>query len=242
MTSWALRVEPCDPVRLVRRLGPLRLRAGLEGALADDGATWVRGAQSPDAALDVLLRATGAERYEVDPSGEVRSPGKRLPAGRLPRGPWRPLPALLALEVQPALAAVDEVARAPLTLVRGAATDDVEPGALVVERAAFVGWALGAPQRRLAPLDVAVRDPEHEVVVRGRPLPPLPGARFRVDDVVAVPCGLVLSPALDAATLRALLGLEPGDLAIFTAAGVERVEARWFAPATRSLARSLEAR
>ncbi len=259
--AWALRLEPCDDARLVSRLGPLRLRPGLEACADGDGATWVRGATAleHDPELDRLVRASGAARFVVDPTGEVRAPGRRLPAGALPAGPWTPLRAWL--RPAPGAARTTALPGGRVTLaLRRAPGPEVEPTALVVARDVFVRWALSAPQVRLARLEVAARADRPAVLVRGAPLPPLPGERLVVTDGVAVPSGWTVWPALDAATLREVLGVGEGDLGVLTvvddgAAGgaptsghtpaapatFERVDARWFAPASRALARALGA-
>ncbi|MCO5165758.1 MAG: hypothetical protein M9894_05245 [Planctomycetes bacterium] len=249
--AWALRVDG-PPARLVARLGPLRLASGVAacvdgdpaaGALArgDEVVVWLRGeALDPD--LDRRLRATGGQRFEVAPDGALRPPGRRLPVGRLPAGPWRPLAALLA----PAEAVARDAApgaRAPLRLVRDPAAPEA-PTALLVAAEALAAWAATASQARLVRLEVARRADAPEALVRGRPLPPLPGARLVVRGGVAVPAGLALAPALDPAALAALFDLAPGDLALVSgdvgdAAAVERVAHAAFAPLTRSLARSV---
>lgn len=261
--AWALRLEASCPARLAGRLGPLRLLPGLEVCAdldaAGGGAVWLRGATplEADPGLERLLRASGGQRFVVDPAtDEVRAPGRRLPAGALPAGPWVALPAFLRPASGVVASSALPASRAALTLTRGLACAPAAPGpetpeptALRVARDVFVAWALTAPQVRLAPLEVAARADAPELLVRGRPLPPLPGERLVVTDGVAVAVGLLVRPALDAATLRAALGLERGDLGLLTAqeagpgaaspAVLERVEARWFVPASRAQARAL---
>lgn len=240
--AWALRLDPCDPARVASRLGALRLRPGLEACVDGQGATWVRGPAplEGDPALAREVRASGGERFVVDPGGEVRAPGRRLPAGRLPAGPWTPLAAWLRPRAPAAAPAARPARRVALALVRAAADPGLPATALRADAPAFARWARGAPRMRLERLEVAARADRPEVIVRGDPLPPLPGERFVVGEGVAVPVGFVVAPALDAAALRGVLGLEEGDLALLSSAGVERVAARWFVPASRALARSLE--
>src|SRR5690606_24019845 len=150
---------------------------------------------------------------------------RRLPAGRLPPGRWTPLAAWLRPRAQAAAPAALSTTRATLTL-RRAPDPGLAPTVLRVDAGAFARWARGAPQVRLARLEVAARADRPEVIARGDPLPPLPGERFVVREGVGVPVGWAVAPALDPATLRAVLGVDDDDLALVGSNGVERVMAR----------------
>ena len=68
------------------------------------------------------------------------------------------------------------------------------------------------------------------------------GTRCVERDGVAVPAGFALSPAIDSASVRALLGTELGDLTLFAPAGTwDRITAGDFVAATRAAARATAA-
>jgi hypothetical protein len=75
-------------------------------------------------------------------------------------------------------------------------------------------------------------------LVRGRPLPPIPGTRYYERAGVAVPCGWGWPSWLTAELVRAALVIAPGTLALFSPAGTwEEIPADQFVRATRSAAR-----
>ena len=230
---WAVRLPPSS----APAAGALRLRTDVRVAEAGDW-LWLRGDQM-DAALDLELRKIpGARRYTVNPDGSVTEVGRRLPAADLPRGgAWPTLSSWLAPRPQPAALAGLTPARAPLRVERGGGERPAD--VLVTTAAAFAHYAAGAPAARLRRLRFAAAS-DGRAVIMGEPLPPLPGRRYSSDRGVAVPCGFVLSPRLDAAVLRPLLGLSAdGDLALFHDDGsYERVDALNFARAARGTARA----
>lgn len=228
-------------------------RPGVSACLVGD-ALWVQG--HDEAALppggeaatstERALRRSGGARFRLDPDGQLVPEGARLPAAeRLPAGPWRPLGELLRLALPPARAVVAEApGQAALRLVRDERDPGPDPcGLLVVDARGFAAWAVGAPAVRLAPLRIAARGDGPELLVRGAPLPPLPGARYVLDGPLALPAGLRLEPAVDAASLSSLLRLEPDDLLLASggpgAVALERVPGAAFVAASRGAARDL---
>lgn len=233
------------------RLLALRDAPGVLACLTGD-ALWVRGpVEAPPGATatEQALRRSGGARFGLDDEGQLVPDGARLPGPeRLPAGPWRPLGELLRLATPPAREVVAAgPPRAALRLVR----DERDPGGdagacglLVVDARVFAAWAVEAPAVRLAPLRLAARGDAPELLVRGTPLPPLPGARFALDGLLACPAGLRLEPQVDAATLAALLRLEPDDLLLARpgdegAVALERVPGAAFVVASRGAARDL---
>jgi hypothetical protein len=108
---------------------------------------------------------------------------------------------------------------------------------LVTSLAEWREFALHAPEIRLRQLRFAV-DEAGNVVVRGKPLPPLPGGQFVLRGNVAIQAGFALEPAVSADVLSRRLGLATDALALFHEDGTfSRIEAEQFVPATRSAVR-----
>ena len=228
---WALRL----PAASAHAVGLLRLRPGILVTEAGDW-LWLRG-DGLDDELDLELRKVpGAVRFTVGDDDAVTEFGRRLPADVLPGSQWSELSAWLAPFPQPAALPGVLSAKAPLSIVRGAV--ELPATVLVTTVIAVAEYATSAAAVRLNRLQLAAAA-DGRAVLRGDPLPPLPGRRYADEDGVAVPCGFALVPQLGAAALRALLGLGDGDLALFHEDGTyEHVAASSFTRATRGAARA----
>ena len=227
---WAVELAG----RAASAAAELRMEAGIE-VLEAAGSLWLRG-KAGDEPIDLMLRGLpGAIRYEILADGQLRPEGKRLPDGRLPDGPWVAIKSWAAVELPLATLAARCTERTPIALERASTTD--EPSILV---AAFADWsefAARAPQVRLEKLMFAA-SADGRVVVRGRPLPPIPGPRFYEQSGVAVACGRGWPSWLTADLVRATLEIAPGSLALFSPAGTwEEIAADQFFRATRSAVR-----
>jgi hypothetical protein len=102
----------------------------------------------------------------------------------------------------------------------------------------WTAYAIQAPQVRLNRWQFAAAQ-DGRAIVRGDPLPPLPGERWVEREGIAVPAGWRWSPPVEAAIVRAVFGLEPGDLALWQTDGTwRRIRAADFAPASRAAVRA----
>jgi hypothetical protein len=102
-------------------------------------------------------------------------------------------------------------------------------------------FALNAPEVRLRQLRFAV-DETGNVVIRGKPLPPVRGRRYVLDGNIAVQAGFTWDPAVTADVLSRRLGLSSEALALFHDDGTfSRIESEQFVPATRSAVRETAA-
>lgn len=233
-SPWAVRI----PLPHAWSAGGLRLRAGVL-ACEMDGALWLRGEFLSDELELELRKLPGGERYNVSaaPGGRTLTPrGARVPAGTLPAGPWAPLAEWLAPAAQPAALAGQVGQLASLRLQRTGREETAS--ALVTSLAEWTGYACDAPVVRLRPLRFAACG-DGRTLVHGTPLPPIAGRRYVERGGVAVPSGFVLAPALDPASLRALLGVGRGALALFDEDGsYERISADDFVAASRAAARA----
>lgn len=186
-------------------------------------------------ALDLSLRkAAPVRRYQLRPDQSLVPDGCLLPEGKLPGGPWLPLAALVEVAPQTAALAGQVMERAALRIVPGGAAS--EANVLLAALSDWADYADGAPTVRLRPLRFAAG--AAHAIIRGTPLPPIPGLHFVEKEGIAVPCGHTWSPALDAASMRALLRLDADDLALFVADGSwQHVPAAAFIAASRSAVR-----
>jgi hypothetical protein len=232
VTPWAVRL----PLASSSAAAALRLRAGITAAEHEEW-LWLRG-DDLDEELDLELRKLpGAIRYVTGPADTVTELGRRLPGGELPADVrWSPLSAWAEVKPQPAALGGEPPRRASLRLER---VDTEQPANILVTTVeAFADYATAAPLVRLRPLRVAASS-DGRAILRGDPLPPLPGRRYAERDGLAAPCGFGFSPALESAVLRRLLDLTPDDLALFHEDGsYERIDASSFARASRGTARA----
>ena len=228
--------------------GAMRLLAGVEvlvvgeergakreGREEKHGEVWLRGMSLDEATEAELRKAPCAARYFVRGEDRLLAWGERVPSGRLPEGDWRPIAEWVRPEPQAPASAGTPAGRVTPRVVRS--SEEREAALLVVAEAKWLEYASTAPAARLKPLVFAL-SADGRVLVRGTPLPPLPGTRCSEADGVAVPCGFAIDPPVDAAVLREALDLGPGELALFDErGGWERVSREAFVKATRSAVR-----
>lgn len=228
---WAARV----PAASLLHPGALRLRADV--TVCDEGdSVWLRG-EFADADLDIALRGLpGAQRHRVDDQGRVVPTGKRVPACTLPRAGWQPLPQWLAVALP--MSSLPGRLRERIALRLRAGGVETEANLLLTTLAMFAPWATVAANVRVQRLAFAV-DASGRALVRGTPLPPLPGRLYVEHHGVALPCGCEFEPRLPAAIVARVLRLEGDEVALFAADGsCERVPANRFVRASRSAVRA----
>lgn len=155
-------------------MAALRLVPGIEvGEVA--GLVWLRG-KPGDEHLDAKLAALPARgRYEWIAPNQLRHINQRIPSMHLPEIRWQPLQTWLQVEMAVAATPANVPHRVPLILVRSVA--EREPGLLMTNLDEVKRFAAAAARVRLEPLQLAV-NAVGEVLVRGMPMPPLPGRRF----------------------------------------------------------------
>jgi hypothetical protein len=231
--SWVICLAPRD----AESLAPLRLTRGIEVA-EKESFIWVRGA-SVDEKVERLVRALPAvARYEVTGGNRLRNLESRIPAETLPALNWQPVSAWLRVQIKcppPHVGGYEGHGSVPLRIVRSAEERPI--ALLMTSLAEWREFALNAPEVRLRQLRFAV-DEAGNVVVRGKPLPPLPGRQFVLHGNIAVQAGFTWEPAVSADVLSRRLGLSTDALAIFYQDGTfSRIEAEQFVPATRSAVR-----
>jgi hypothetical protein len=191
-----------------------------------------------------LRQLPAIERYVVQSDQALLAQGALVPRGYLPQGKWLPLqhwlpvvaPQLLFLEYRGEGAKDTSVV---LTLIRDQTLR--EPNLLLTPQVAWSEYAASAPLIRLQRWSFAAND-RREALIRGLPLPPLPGQRLVESAGVAVEAGWTWSPPVDAAVIRRKQRASSDDLLLLRAgpdaqAVVEVVPAASFVKASRSAVR-----
>jgi hypothetical protein len=230
--TWVL-VAPLESAAVLARVRPT---TGLE-ILEQADSLWLRGC-SRDDELDRQLRLIpGGRRFCVMADGQTVPAGKLVPLGRLPEGTWTPLAEWLELALPAAIAAPPP--RIPPQPLRLVPTGQMrEPALLETSLAEWCRYVETAPQWRIDCWTFAATA-DGQVIVRGLPLPPLPGLQWVVEEGVALPAGYEWSPPVDALTLQQALGLAAGELALLRPDGSwDRVAADDWTRASRSAARA----
>jgi hypothetical protein len=216
-------------------VGHLRQVADIEVCEQPDQ-IWLRGPALEEKLHRPLAAVPGARRFYVLPDGQLQPVASRLPKDWLPRGPWSSLSKWLALDLPRASLGGRLEQRAPMVLVRSAHAETAS--ILLTTIGSWEAYASRAPQVRLDCWRFAVAD-DGRVVVRGEPLPSMPGQRWVEHEGIAVPAGWRWSPPVEAAVVRTVFGLGPGDVALWETEGTwQRIRAADFVPATRSAVRA----
>jgi hypothetical protein len=230
---WAICIARED----AGSLAPLRLTGGIE--VGEEGPwIWLRG-QRGDERLEAKLAGLPARgKYEWLPPNQLRPVDRRIPSARLPELPWQALNAWLQVSMPPAAMPGIAPELVPFRLVRS--TREQEPELLLTRLEEFQAFAAGAAQVRLNRLQFAA-DASGAVLVRGQPLPPLPGQRFVLHAGVAVPTGFSWEPAVSAEALARRFGVAGGMLAVWLEDGTTwRLHPEQFVTASRSALRATE--
>jgi hypothetical protein len=201
---------------------------------------WLRGRHWDDTLELRLRKISGAAVFRIDDDGLLTPGGCLLPTARLPAGPWRALKCWLEVHLPPAKWPGAVAARAAVGIERVAqrASGAKPATAMLVPLDRFALYVDAAPQVRLRRWSFAANDAGN-VLVRGTPLPPLAGAVLFEDAGVLIPCGFAWTPAIDAASLRRVLQLGEGDLALFGETGAwQSIAADAVVAVTRSAVRA----
>jgi hypothetical protein len=196
---------------------------------------WLRGTTWDDA-LDYVFRTMlGSERYSLDGEGLITPIGRSLPVAKLPEGHWTPLTQWFQLALPPRRLAARPSDCVAITLEPSETPR--EANLLIVSLATWVAYVDSAPAVRLMQWSFSVCE-DRRVVVRGLPLPPLPGSLFVEHEGIAVPAGCRWSPPLSAKILREAYNLDASDVVLLSPDGTcEKIRGDDFVSATRSAVR-----
>jgi len=228
---WAVRLEKAELDSITK----LRLAEGAEIYDAHDE-VWVRGTSLSESLARLLRRHPHARRYWILPDDQLISPGKLVPSGYLPDGPWTPLCDWLSAELPTAQFARRNAGKLKLRLVRS--SEAAEPNLLVSEIHTWLAHGSIAPQVRLSKWAFAAAA-DGRVVVRGMPLPSIQGGRFVETRGIAVPAGWTWSPQVSVEVLAEAFRLKDQDIALWQAdGGCELICGTQFVRASRNAIRT----
>jgi hypothetical protein len=175
-------------------------------------------------------------RYELLPPNQLRLIGERVPSARLPEVIWQPLNRWIQPGVTTSALPGDIPSGVPLRLVR--CSREQAPELLLTSTEIFLSYTQQAPRVRLERLQFAA-DERSRVLVRGTPLPPLPGQRYVLHGSVAVPVGFGWEPAISVEALARVFGISGDALVLWDEAGTySRLHEEQFIPVTRSAVRA----
>lgn len=216
------------------QLGPLRTFGGLD-IHEQEGQIWLRVTATSDEIQSALKRLPAATAYRVLDDGQLCRMGSLVPEGFLPDGPWERLPLWMQVELPQSSLPGQIPDRVPLKLVRAAQPRDAN--LLLTSMEQWLTYGSAAPQVRLDHWHFAVSS-DREVLIRGVPLPPIPGKHLALANGIAVPCGWHWSPAVDGDVLARTFALAKGDMILWRDEGrIERIAENQFVRATRSAIR-----
>ena len=227
---WAARLAIED----LAKAGELRLLPEVEILVNQEADEfWLRGPELTVAVqkLPVL------DLYQVVDGMLVRE-GGTVPEGRLREGNWVAVAEWCKPVITDAALSGRLNQRMPLALVLSSV--ECESNGILTDYQSWKAWAASAPQIRLKRLKYAMNR-DGAVFVRGTPLAPIAGVRYFCEDGIARPAGFDWSPRIRAGIVRKVIGLRPGDIAVFSAdSNYTVIQAVNLVTATRSGAKLLE--
>jgi|ERR1700677_13550 len=197
-------------------LAGARQLAGLEAlrvVAEENDVVWVRGPRLQAAGEKMLGAIPWDVFYDIIENGGLRREGRFLPEGKLPEGTWQALGTLLypslstpALPGKPVVKAAIELR--PHHTFR-------EANLLQADLKDWLDFGNRASEIRLKRLIWALDSSSPaSVLIRGTPLPPLPGMRFFEEKGIVVPAGLEWWPRISAGSIRSALRVAATEMVI----------------------------
>jgi hypothetical protein len=182
--AWVGRL----PRRDIAALDACRLVPSLELCEEDDE-VWVRIRGDDQNARELLAHVPWTATYDLLPGGVLRRCGHSLPEQCLPGGRWERLSAALQPELPAAREPGQPPGRVDLQLVNGG--EWKSPNMLGINSGVWSSFVDTAASVRLKRLYFAQTG--RDVIVRGAPLPPVPGTQFIEENGIAKPVGMRFS-------------------------------------------------
>lgn len=228
---WAIRLPLAD----ASSLATFRLTVDLQILIVGEW-IWMKGESADEGLARRIRSVSNAEWFSIRDDGQITRRDETVPCDRLPEGQWTLIGQSFEIEMPQAGFAVSSHNRVSLTLVR--CTQPQTVNLLKTNWSAWHDYAITAPLIRLNRLGFAVSD-TREVLIRGTPLPPIPGRRYVESHGVIVPNGWRFAPQMGTEIVRQLLDLDAESLALFSEDGsYERLPLEAFVQATRASVRA----
>lgn len=229
--AWAIRLALED----AGALASLRLVPGVEVSVRETE-IWAR-CQHHDESLDATLRGLPVvTRYAWLEEDLLIEEGRRIPSGTLPPGPWTPINQWMVPRLPLAASAYQFSETQQLSLKRS--TVETPANLLLTSLQDWISYASTVSEIRLAQLTFAVNDQE-QTLIRGNPLPPLPGQRWTEVEGVGIPLGYEWHPTVSPTTLARVWGTSPHRLVLWHPDGrAEWIQSEQFIPASRTNVRA----
>lgn len=236
-SEWIIQFAPDQ----AEAIAAFRHAAGAQ-CLVEDEHIWIRGAGEQ---IDKEARrklAPDARHFSLAGTHLILE-GHRVPLHELPAGNWQPLSSSLNFELSAVTSpSWSKDRQTPLTLVRQPYSADAAPTLLLAPFPLFADYIELAPEIRLKRWSFVV-SASGECLVRGEPLPPLPGAFFIEREKVATPIGFTWSPPIDALALRTTAGASDDELLLWREDGsTHLIHLADFTRVSRSIVRAAKER
>ena len=232
--NWVARLPAIDAVRL----GSLRTVRGLR-IFPDSDVLWLTGDEFDEKFECVLRSIPNLERFRLWPDRQLTRWNETVPCARLPAGDWQPLIEWMMPKLPIAgFAAMGHVTE-PLKLVRCSTFS--ASNVWCANWQAWRDYAVTAPNVRLSRWSFAVSE-NWKVLIRGIPVPLVPGFGYVDQEGIAIPSGWRFDPEIPAAMVRKILKLDDTSTALFASDGsFERIPESAFVRANRSAVRFTDA-
>lgn len=229
--EWVART----PLRFAENVADLRRIRGLD-VLVDGDVLWLRGDDGAGDLSDRIRSIPDAELFERQPGEQLTRSGETVPCARMPQGDWQPIARWVELQLPRSGFSATVRDKVNLKLVRS--TTPIAANLLETTWKAWFEYVISAPQIRLCRLVYALSD-QDRVLVRGQPLPPIPGRTYFESDGVIFPTGWRFDPEVGPIVVRKILRLGDCELALFAENGsYARIPESAFVQATRSSVRA----
>lgn len=215
-------------------LARIRTLPDVDVAVVDDD-LWVR--TTDESNLDALACLPAERRYLWNSDGQLVPFGQTLPVDRFQDSmQWTELDEWIEVDAPPSSYCGEFDVEPKLNLVRDEQVTD--PNLMITGYTPWLDWCVHAPMMRLAPLRFAMSD-EQDVMVHGRPLPPIPGRFFHLTDCIALPLAYRFDFPFDPTDIAELIDLRPDEIAVFELDGMwHRVGRNEFVDTTRAAVRA----